>query len=181
MVFILKVQNVQSERMFRGHFYHFLPSTLVIVCVIQVFSLGFLRWEKDTRTDYWSSYGFFKYLHDQIEFRGVLVNTIYYFGTSYLQQCENYRQDVTNLFLSEILNPRLFNTVTAKRYPSIKIPKVEGSRIGEAIMNANIMNHSFYWEPTLRKSRMVKKYLQPDGLLFHITPSLRLTMNMQSV
>jgi len=173
---ILKVQGIRSEETFRRQFHHLLPGLLLILCVTQASFLGFLHFKKNTRADYWSSYDFYKYLYDQIEPRGVLVNIIYYFGTSYLQQCENYRQDVSNLFLSEIMSPRLFNAVTAKRYPLIKIPKVPGPKIGESIMNANIMSHSFYWEPTLRNSRMVKKYLEPDGLLFRIaTPPVRLT------
>jgi tetratricopeptide (TPR) repeat protein len=106
-----------------------------------------------------------------MDFKGVLANSIYYFGTSYLQQCENYRLDITNLFLSEVLEPQHFNTVTSDRYPLIEVPKKEGAKIGEAIINANITRHSFYWDPTSRNIHLVQKNLHPYGLLFLITPS----------
>ncbi|MCX8011849.1 MAG: tetratricopeptide repeat protein, partial [Desulfobacterota bacterium] len=125
----------------------------------------------------WSPYEFFKKIYDQIEFRGVLITTNYQFGTSYLQQCEKYRPDVTLLFLSEILAPQFFHEVIQERYPLIKIPKYplpqQKAKIGEVIINANINEHAFYWDPTTKTKfyKLIESNLLPAGFLFIITPS----------
>jgi len=155
----------------KGRRRYLLTNSIYILCAVNIFFLAGSNWRTNDRSDYWSPYEFFRYIDDQIEFRGVLVNSLYYFGTSYLQQCESYRPDITNLFLSEIFKPRVFNTVTAKRYPLIRIPQENGTKIGEAIINANIKNHPFYWDPTSKNSRVVQENLLPDGLLFRIMPS----------
>jgi tetratricopeptide (TPR) repeat protein len=43
--------------------------------------------------------------------------------------------------------------------------------VGEAIINANIMEHAFYWDPTSRNNQLVRENLQPDGFLFRVTPT----------
>ncbi|RLG23822.1 hypothetical protein DRN85_08650 [Methanosarcinales archaeon] len=153
------------------HRHHFLSGAMVTLCGVQIFFLALVHWQSNNRGNYWSPYEFFKYLYEQMDFKGVLANSIYYFGTSYLQQCENYRLDITNLFLSEVFEPKHFNTITSDRYPLIKVPKKEGAKIGEAIINANITNHSFYWDPTSINIHLVQKNLDPYGLLFRVTPS----------
>jgi len=142
----------------------------------QVFSLGVYHWKNNDRSDYWLPYEFFKHIYDQIEFKGVLITTNYQFGASYLQQCEKYRPDVTLLFLSEILAPQFFHEVTQERYPLIKVPKVspgQKAKLGETIINANIQNQAFYWDPTARAKfyKLVEANLVPVGFLFSITPS----------
>jgi len=170
---IWKVQSVISRNPSIAYRYRFLPGVLLSLCVIQIFFLCFSNWKVISRTDYWEPYNFHHYLYDQIEFRGVLVSTLYYFGIGYLQQCESYRLDMTNLFLSEILGPHVFNTVTPERYPLIRIPSVKGPKLGEAIINANIKNHPFYWDPSSKNTPVVKKNIQPNGFLYRITPSPR--------
>ncbi|MFH0812447.1 MAG: tetratricopeptide repeat protein, partial [Pseudomonadota bacterium] len=168
---VRKSLNIASKSPAMGIQRHFFPGVLVALCIIQIVFWGCSHWKKNNRSGYWSPYEFYKYLYAQIEFGGVLVNTLYYFGTSYLHQCESYRLDITNLFLSEILSPQLFNTVIPERYPLLTIPQQEGPKIGETIINANIMDHPFYWDPTSKNNRLVKGNLQPNGLLFRITPT----------
>lgn len=144
---------------------------VALIFIVHAGFSGTSHWQKNSRTAYWSPYDFNKYLCDQIEPRGVLVSTLYYFGTSYLQQCEGYRPDITNLFLSEILKPRLFNKVTPQRYPLITVPEAQGPKIGEAIINANLSHHPFYWDPTSTNNDLVKDHLHPYGVFLAIAPS----------
>ncbi len=147
--------------------------SLATIAIIQIFFVGASHWGKNDRSSYWVPHNFFKSIYDQMDFKGVIIVSIYQFGTSYLQQCEKYRPDVTNLFLSEILAPQFFNTVTRERYPLIKISPAAGARIGGGIINANIKDHAFYWDPTARNKyyKLVESNLLPDGFLFSITPS----------
>jgi len=170
---ISQVQGRASRGSLATSRYRSLLGVLLALCVIQVFSLGASHWKATSRTDYWSPYNFHHYLYDQIEFRGVLVSTLYSFGIAYLQQCENYRLDMTSLFLSEILGPHVFNTVTPERYPLLRIPSVKGDKLGEAIINTNIKNHPFYWDPSSKNTSVVKKNIQPQGFLYRMTPSPR--------
>jgi len=168
LVYVIeKAQNLSS----RGHSPCLLPNIILVLCTAYIFFLAGSNWKTTDRSNYWSPHEFSQYIYNQIEFRGVLVNSLYYFGTSYLQQCENYRPDITNLSLGEIFNPRVFNTVTPERYPLIRIPHEKGAKIGEAIINANIKNYPFYWDPTSKNSHVVQENLHPDGLLFRIMPS----------
>jgi len=146
-------------------------AAVCLLCLMQVFFLSIPHWQKNARSQYWSPYCFFDFLFAEIPYRGVLVNSILYFGISYLQQAENMRPDITNLFLSEIISPEVFNYVTTDRYPLITIPTVSGIRLGEAIIRRNIRNHDFYWEPLGTKNRYVKNNLKPHGMLMRITPS----------
>ncbi len=99
------------------------------------------------------------------------MSTNTYFGTTFMQQCENYRLDITNFLLTEILRPQLYNQVTQNRFPLVMIPPIKSPSIGEAIINMNIKNNRFYWEPMRRFNHIVEPNLQPDGLLFYITAS----------
>ncbi len=154
---------------FVGKFAFFLPAIVITGLSIHLVSLGYIHTKTNNRADYWTPFYFHQYLLDQIEFKGALVSTLYQFGTSYLQQCENYRLDITNLFLSEIFRADFFNRVSQKRYPLIKTPQVEGPKVGEAIINSNIKNKTFYWDPTSFYFP-AKNNLQPEGFLFSITP-----------
>jgi len=162
--------SFSQKKSFIGRYAFFFPAIVMAVLSIHLVSLGYIHAKTNSRAQYWTPFYFHKYLLDQIEFRGVLVSTLYQFGTSYLQQCENYRSDITNLFLSEIISPDVFNKVSQKRYPLIKIPHVEGLHVGEAIINSNIKNKAFYWDPS-SFNYLVKKNIQPEGFLFSITPS----------
>ena len=168
------LQNVKisfSQKIpFIGRYAFFLPGIIIAVLIIHLVSLCYLHAKTNNRTKYWTPFYFHKYILDQIEFKGVLVSSLYQFGTSYLQQCENYRLDITNLFLSEIFRADVFNKVSQKRYPLIKIPQVEGPKVGEAIINSNIKSKAFYWDPTSFYFP-AKNNLQPEGFLFSITPS----------
>jgi tetratricopeptide (TPR) repeat protein len=88
-----------------------------------------------------------------------------------MQQCENYRPDITDFLVTEILAPQLYNHVTQNRFPLVMIPPINNPSIGEAIINMNIKNNRFYWEPIRRFNHIVAANLQPDGFLFYITPS----------
>jgi len=164
----IKISALQKI-FFIGKYAFFLPGIVITVLSIHLVSLSYIHAKTNNRTEYWAPFYFHKYILDQIEFKGVLISTLYQFGTSYLQQCENYRSDITNLFLSEIFRSDFFNTVSQKRYPLIKIPQVEGRKVGEAIINSNIKNRTFYWDPTSFYFP-AKNNLQPEGFLFSITP-----------
>jgi tetratricopeptide (TPR) repeat protein len=155
---------------FGGKLAFFLPTIVITGLSIHLVSLGYIHIKTNNRAEYWTPFYFHQYLLDQIEFKGVLVSSFYHFGIGYLQQCENYRPDITDLFLSEIISPDVFNKVSQKRYPLIKIPRVEGQKIGEAIINANIKTNAFYWDPA-SFNYLVKQNIQPDGFLFSLTPS----------
>jgi tetratricopeptide (TPR) repeat protein len=146
-------------------------SAACFVCLVQVSLLGISHWEKNSRAQYWSPYQFFDHVFKEVDYRGVLMNTLYYFGTSYLQQAENSRLDITNLFLSEVFSPHVFNYVTPQRYPLIEVPPIQGHALGEALIKANIGRRTFYWEPHAKKDRWVRDNLLPYGILFRITPS----------
>jgi tetratricopeptide (TPR) repeat protein len=88
-----------------------------------------------------------------------------------VQQCENYRLDITNFFTSDILAPKLFNQVTQNRFPLVMVPHINSPSIGEALINMNIKNSPFYWEPYQKFNHIVEANLQPYGFLFYITPS----------
>jgi hypothetical protein len=115
---------------FGGKLAFFLPTIVITGLSIHLVSLGYIHIKTNNRAEYWTPFYFHQYLLDQIEFKGVLVSSFYHFGIGYLQQCENYRPDITDLFLSEIISPDVFNKVSQKRYPLIKIPRVEGQKIG---------------------------------------------------
>ena len=153
-----------------GSYGLYLPGIVITVLIIHLVFLGYIHAKNNNRADYWTPFYFHKYLLEQIEYRGVLVSSLYHFGISYLQQCENYRTDITDLFLSEIISPEVFNKVTQKRYPLLKIPQVEGTKLGEAIINANIRTNVFYWDPS-SFNYLVKQNIQPEGFLFSVTPS----------
>lgn len=165
------LQDVRTNTLLRRSERDLILTGIALVFFVHMGFSSVSHWHTNSRTAYWSAYEFHKYLCDQIEPRGVLVSTLYYFGTSYLQQCEHYRPDITNLFLSEIFKPRLFNRVTPQRYPLITVPETQGAKIGEAIINANIADKPFYWDPTSTNNDVVKDHLRPYGVLFGIAPS----------
>jgi Putative Zn-dependent protease, contains TPR repeats len=51
------------------------------------------------------------------------------------------------------------------------VPPINSPSIGEAIINMNIKNNRFYWEPIQRFNNIVEANLQPDGFLFYLTAS----------
>ena len=101
-----------------------------------------------------------------------MANTNYFFGLSYTQQCENYRPDVTNLNLSEILYPQKFSPVSEARYPRIHIRKVNAaSQLELTIIKENLKNHRFYWEPRWDRIQSVKRNLIPEGFVLRYSSS----------
>nr|MBP7321565.1 DUF2723 domain-containing protein [Deltaproteobacteria bacterium] len=145
-----------------------LSSVLILAFTVQIVFLALSHYRKCCRADYWNPHEFYASLFRHMEYGSVLFNTYLYFGTSCLQQVENYRPDVTSLLLSEIISPQVFNYATQKRYPMIKIPDVKGTDLGEAIINNNIREHSIYWEPCIERDHWVKSNLQPEGFLFRV-------------
>ncbi len=151
---------------------HYLVSVVVgSLCIIYFFFFIRSNWIENNQSTYWNVYNFYRYLLNQIEYKGCLISSNTYTGTSYMQQCENYRLDITNFSVSDIFAPQFFNQVTQHRFPLVMIPPINNSSIGEAIINMNIKNNRFYWEPFRRFNKVVEANLQPDGLLFNITPS----------
>jgi tetratricopeptide (TPR) repeat protein len=166
-----KIKFFTSQKNYNfGRYAFFLPGIIIGVLSAHLAILGYVHFKNNNRSAYWTPFYFHKYILDQIEFKGVLLSSLYHFGNGYLQQCEHYRSDITDLFLSEILSPDVFNTVTPKRYPLIQIPQAEGPKVGEAIINTNINTHAFYWEPGAFND-VVKQNIQPESFLFSITPT----------
>jgi hypothetical protein len=93
-----------------------------------------------------------------------------YFGTTYMQQSENFRLDITNFLFSEVLKPQFYNQVTQNRFPLITIPPIKNSSLGEAVINLNIKTNRL-WEPVRRYKPNHVANLQPNGFFFCITPS----------
>jgi len=170
-VFIEKIKKMNLNKTIRWYSYHVVASIIGALCITYFFFFVRSNWIENNRSIYWNSYNFYHYLLKQIEYKACLMSINTYFGTSYVQQCENYRLDITNFLTTDILAPQIFNQVTQNRFPLVMIPPIKSPSIGEAIINMNIKNNRFYWEPIRRFNHIVEANLQPDGLLFYITAS----------
>ena len=170
-VFIEKIKKINLNKTIRWYPYYVISGVVGSLCITYFFFFIRSNWIENNQSIYWNSYNFSQYLLNQIEYKACLMSTNTYFGTTYMQQCENYRLDITNFLVSDIFAPQLFNHVTQNRFPLVMIPPINSPSIGEAIINMNIKNNRFYWEPIQKFNHIVEANLQPDGLLFYITPS----------
>jgi len=170
-VFIVKFKKMNLNKTIRWYPHYLVSGVAGSLCIIYFFFFIRSNWIENNQSVYWNAYNFNRYFLNQIEYKGCLISSNTYFGTSYMQQCENYRLDITNFSVSDIFAPEFFNQVTQNRYPLVMIPPINNPSIGEAIINMNIKNNRFYWEPFQRFNKIVEANLQPDGLLFYITPS----------
>ena len=158
-------------------------SVLSAFCIAQLFMTGCYHWGTTNRLDYWSPYSFYKKSCVQISLKGVLFNKSYFLGMGYLQQCENYRIDLTNLNMNEILHPQFFSPLTTYRYPLINIPPDRGDGESvQAIIGANLHEHNIYWDINWDSVPTIKKSLMPAGLLFaYSPPPHELTLDIKKV
>lgn len=170
-VFIEKLNKINLNKTMHRYHYYVVSGVVGSLCVTYFFFFLRTNWIENNQSVYWNSYNFSQYLLNQVEYKGCLMSANTYFGTTFMQQSENYRLDITNFLLSEILKPQIYNQVTQNRFPLVMIPPIKNSSIGEAIINLNLKNHRFYWEPMRRYNAIVEANLQPDGFLFYITPS----------
>ena len=170
-VIIVKFNKMNLHKTIRWYPRYLLSGVAGSLCIIYFFFFIKSNWVENNQSIYWNAYNFNRYFLNQIEYKGCLISSITYFGTSYMQQCENYRLDITNFLVSEFFAPEFFNQVTQNRFPLVMIPPINNPSIGEAIINMNIKNNLFYWEPDRKFNKRVEANLQPDGLLFYITPS----------
>jgi tetratricopeptide (TPR) repeat protein len=158
-----------------------IPCALAIICIIQISLVGCYNFKSTTRSGYWSPYLFFKQLFDSIDARGILISKFYYFGTTYLQQCENYRADITNMNLNDFLNTQLFGPLDSSKYPLIQIPQKTKSCSLTEIINANYEKQLFYFEPSWDVVCRINKNLKPEGILLSLSSSpYQLTAEIES-
>ena len=166
---IQKLVQLNSSEFIKKRF--FIPGALAIICIIHISLVGCYNFKSTTRAGYWSPYLFFKQLFDSIDARGILISKFYYFGTTYLQQCENYRADITNMNLNDFLSTQLFSPLDSSKYPLIQIPpKTKPCSLTE-IINANYEKQPFYFEPSWDIVRRINKNLKPEGILLSISSS----------
>ena len=170
-VFIEKFKKMNLNKTIRWYHDYVVFGVVGSLCITYFFFFIRSNWIENNQSIYWNAYNFSEYLLNQIEYKACLMSINTYFGTSYVQQCENYRLDITNFLITDILAPKLFNHVTQNRFPLVMVPPINSPSIGEAIINMNIKNNRFYWEPIKRFNNRVEANLQPDGFLFYITPS----------
>ena len=170
-VFFGKLKEINLNKNIRWYQHYLVSGVVGSLCVTYFFFFIRSNWIENNQSIYWNSYNFSQYLLNQFEYKACLMSVSTYFETSYLQQCENYRLDITNFFTSDILAPKLFNQVTQNRFPLVMVPHINSPSIGEALINMNIKNSPFYWEPYQKFNHIVEANLQPYGFLFYITPS----------
>jgi tetratricopeptide (TPR) repeat protein len=154
-----------------------IPGAVAVICIIHLSLVGCYNFKSTTRSGYWSPYLFSKQLFDSIASRGILISKFYYFGSTYLQQCEKYRADITNMNLNDFLSTQLFSPLDASKYPLIQIPPKTQPHSLTDIINANREKQLFYFEPSWDVIRRINKNLKPEGILlslssspYHLTP-----------
>jgi tetratricopeptide (TPR) repeat protein len=142
----------------------------VLLCITQIVVMGYYRFNRNIRSTYWKPAIAFGQIYDCAPSQAVLITRSYFFGLAYLQQCENYRLDVSTINVNDIMSPHLFTPLSPSRHPLIRIPDHGQPSPLQAFIDANIDEHPILIEPDWQTVNLLQRPLLPRGVVLSIPP-----------
>jgi tetratricopeptide (TPR) repeat protein len=109
----------------------------------------------------------------RFEYDSLALTSIYWPTFFYFQDIEKLREDVTVVPISDILEPKYFNRVTAERFPRIDVPSIayeSDTAVAylSKLIKLNIDERKIYIGPEVRIVEKISKYVIPEIFFYRL-------------
>nr|MBP7321564.1 DUF2723 domain-containing protein [Deltaproteobacteria bacterium] len=145
-----------------------IPGVLLTGLAATTLLSGNIHWQNISRLDYWNPSTFFSQIYDCMQWNGLLITKVSFFGITYLQVCENYQPGCTILNYNDIMSPSLFCSLTPQRYPLIRIPEDLGPNPLVRVVEENVMEQYVYLEPNWNIVSQYGHGIEADGMVLRV-------------